>query len=58
MLNFLIANLANIIIGAVLIVIVALIVRNMFKRKKRGQCATCDGCNKAEGCPSNRQPPK
>ncbi len=50
MLAFLTENLATIIICAVLLGIVALIIVNMVRKKKKGQSATC-GCGCSE-CPS------
>ena len=47
MLNFLAANLGNIIVSAILILMVALVIVNLVRKKKKGQ-TTC-GCSH---CPS------
>ena len=50
--EFITANLGTIIVGVVVLAIVALIVKKMINDKKKGGCATCDGCS---GCPSLEQ---
>ena len=47
MLEWLAANAATIIVGAVLIVLVAMAIRQIIKAKKKGGCAGCNGCS---GC--------
>ncbi len=39
----------DIIVIAVLVLIIALIVRGMIRDKKKGKCCGCSGCS---GCPS------
>lgn len=52
--NWLSANIANILIIAALVAIVGLIVRGMIKNKNRGgacgSCGGCSGCPSAQGC--------
>ena len=51
-------NIANILITGALIAIVAAIVMNMVKNKKKGiSCSGCSGCSSAASChsPENRQ---
>ncbi len=52
MLNFLAANLGNIIVSAILIVIVALVIANLVSKKKKGQSACGCGCG-CSNCPSS-----
>ena len=49
MLNFLAANLGNIIVSAILILIVALVIVNLVRKKKKGQTTCGCGCSH---CPS------
>lgn len=49
MLPFLAANLGTIIVSAVLLLIIVLIVRNLFGKKKKGQSSCGCGCS---DCPS------
>lgn len=48
MFNFLIANLGTIIISAILIAVVFLIIRYLYKNKKKGKSLCAGGCS---GCP-------
>lgn len=50
MLEWLAANAATIVISAVLIVLLALAVRYIVKKRKSGGCAGCDGCSAKGGC--------
>ncbi|NLK68217.1 MAG: FeoB-associated Cys-rich membrane protein [Clostridiaceae bacterium] len=50
MFNYIIDNLATIIISVILLTVVALIVLNMIKKKKSGKSISC-GCA-CDGCPS------
>lgn len=45
MLTFLQNNLANIIIGVVLLILLALAVRYIVGKARRGECAGCSGCS-------------
>lgn len=45
MINFVNANLGTIIVALVLIAIVTAIVINIVHKKKKGLCASCDGCS-------------
>ena len=45
MLNFLAANLGNIIVSAILILIVALVIANLVRKKKKGQTTCGCGCS-------------
>ena len=49
MLNFLAANLGNIIVSAILILMVALVIVNLLRKKKKGQTTCGCGCS---NCPS------
>jgi hypothetical protein len=49
MLNFLAANLGNIIVSAILILMVALVIVSLVRKKKKGQTTCGCGCEK---CPS------
>ena len=58
MINWISDNTANILITGALIAIVAAIVLNMVKNKKKGiSCSGCSGCSSAASChsPENRQ---
>lgn len=64
MLAWITANLSTILIGAVLAVIVAAIVRHLYRDKKRGispcggSCGACGACGRGcGGCASRAQPP-
>lgn len=48
--NGIMENLGTIGVGLAVLAVVALIVRNMMRRARRGQCVCCDGCNKAGSC--------
>ncbi len=53
MLDFLAANIGTIAVGAVLLGIVAMIVRNMVKDRKVGNCScggSCPGCSGSCHC--------
>ncbi len=49
MLSFITDNLATLLIGAALLCVVGLIIRNMLTKAVKGQCVSCDGCDGA-GC--------
>ena len=49
MLNFLAANLGNIIVSAILILMVALVIVSLVRKKKKGQTTCGCGCSH---CPS------
>ena len=49
MLEFLMANLGNIFVGALLVLILALIIMNLIGKKKKGQSTCGCGCS---NCPS------
>lgn len=49
MLEWLAAHAATIIISAVLIVLLALAVRYVIKKRRSGGCAGCDACSGKEG---------
>jgi len=51
MVNFLAQNLANIVIGALLVAIIAAISVNLIKKKKSGKSVGC-GCG-CDNCPSS-----
>lgn len=56
------ANLATILICAVLIAVVALLIYSLIRDKKKGKscCSGCSGCVHGSSCPtaSHNQPPK
>jgi len=47
MLNFLITNLGTIIVAVILLLIVTAIIMKLVSDKKKGGCASCDGCSGA-----------
>ncbi len=57
MLQWLNANLGTLLVGLCLLMIVAFILRKLWRDKKKGKppgCAGCDGCtgcNNGSGCP-------
>lgn len=53
--SFITENLGTIGVGLAVLAVVALIVRGMVKRTRRGQCVSCEGCGKAGSC--HYQPP-
>ena len=61
MLELIIANLGSIAVFLVLAVVVGLIIRSLYKQKKRGgSCTGCGGsCGSCGGCTAcHTQPPK
>ena len=61
MLGLIIANLGSIAVFLVLAVVVGLIIRSLYKQKKRGgSCTGCGGsCGSCGGCTAcHAQPPK
>lgn len=61
MLELIIANLGTIAVFLVLAVVVGLIIRSLYKQKKRGgSCTGCSGsCGSCGGCTAcHAQPPK
>ncbi len=48
--EFFLENAGTIVIALALLAAVGLIIRNIIKKKRRGQCAGCDGCDKGGGC--------
>lgn len=64
MLEWLAAHAATIIISAVLIVLLALSVRYIIKKRRSGGCVGCDacsgkkegGCSACHGCPPQAKP--
>ncbi len=61
MLELIIANLGSIAVFLVLAVVVGLIIRSLYKQKKRGgSCTGCGGsCGSCGGCTAcHAQPPK
>lgn len=50
MLNFLIQNLATILVSAVLLAVVILVIIKIFKNRKKGGSCCGTGC---DGCPSS-----
>lgn len=64
MLEWLAAHAATIIISAVLIVLLALSVRYIIKKRRSGECVGCDacsgkkegGCSACHGCPPQAKP--
>ncbi len=61
MLSWLAANLANIIIIAILVVVVTLVIRGMIRDRKAGKsscgcnCASCASCGSCGGCMPKKQ---
>ena len=61
MIAWLSANLANIIIIAILVVVVTLVIRGMIRDKKAGKsscgcnCASCASCGSCGGCMPKKQ---
>ena len=61
MIAWLSANLANIVIIAILIVVVTLVIRGMIRDKKAGKsscgcnCASCGACGSCGGCMPKQQ---
>jgi len=61
MLSWLAANLANIIIIAILVVVVTLVIRGMIRDRKAGKsscgcnCASCGACGSCGGCMPKKQ---
>lgn len=51
MLNFIISNLATIIISGILLSVVLWIITDMVRKKKSGQSG-CSSCGSCGGCPS------
>ena len=45
-------TMGDVIVIAVLVLIVALIVRGMIRDKKKGKCCGCSGCSGCSGCNS------
>lgn len=50
MLEWLAANAATIVISAVLIVLIALAIRYIVKKRRSGGCVGCDACSAKGGC--------
>lgn len=50
MLEWLAANAATIVISVVLIVLLALAIRYIVKKRKSGGCVGCDACHSKGGC--------
>ncbi len=62
MIAWLSANLANIVVIAILVVVVALVIRGMIRDKKAGKsscgcgCASCGACGSCGGCAVPKKP--
>ena len=61
MFEFLIANMGTIIVGAVVVLVVALIIFNMRKDKKQGKTScgcSCNGCPNSQFCHGGSKQPQ
>ena len=56
MLTFFSQSGGTLFVSAILLGIVVLIVRHLYKRKKRGQCVSCDCCDHKQHCSGSREP--